>query len=88
MLGVGMERRIENSLGWRLLSNAARVHDHHPVRHVGMHGHVMGHQEDRIVAQGLDILDHLQNAALDDDIQCRGWLVGNDQTGWNTVARQ
>ena len=81
MLGVGMERRIENTLGWRLLSNAACVHDHYPVGNVGMHSHIMGHQQNRIAAHGLDILNHLQHATLYDDIQCSGGLIRNNQTG-------
>ena len=81
VLGVWVERRIEDTLSWRFFGNPARVHDHHPISHVGVHCHIMGYQENRIVAHGLDILDHLQDTALHDDIQGSGGLVRNNQCG-------
>src|SRR5512134_3800563 len=81
MLCIRMERSIEDVLRWRLFGNASRIHDHDTVGHIGMHCHVMGHQEYRIAAHSLDILNHLQDSALDNDIQRRSGLIGNDQTG-------
>jgi hypothetical protein len=82
MLCVGMQRGIEYGFGGRLLGNAACIHDHYPVGHIGMHSHIMGHQEHRIPAYGLDILNHLQDSTLNNDIQRRGGLIRNNQTGF------
>lgn len=47
--------------------------------HIGMHGQVMRYQQHRVAAGGLDILEHLQDATLHDDIQRGRGFVGNDR---------
>ena len=46
-----------------------------------MHRHVVGDEQDRRAELALDFVDHRQHALLDDDVERRGRLVGDDEFG-------
>ena len=79
--GVGMERLPEESARRRLLDEPARIHDAQPVRDVGVHGEVVGHEDHRGADLALRLADHLQHVLLDDDVERGGRLVGDDELG-------
>ena len=76
-----MERVGKDDIGRRLFDDLAGVHDANAVGNVGVHAHVVGHQDDRVLQFALNVPEKLHHAALDDDVERGGGLVADDDAG-------
>ena len=72
-LCVGVQGLVKDLLSRCLFNNLPGVHDANPVNDVGVDSHIVRDQDDRILEFLLDILEHLDHAALHHHIQggCR-----------------
>ena len=63
------------------LDDAAVLHHHDAVGHVGDHTHVVGDQHDACVDPLAQVAHQLEDLGLDGHVECRGGLVGDQQLG-------
>ena len=64
------------------LHQLAGVHHADAVGYFGHDGNVVGDVNHAHVQVGLDLLDLPQDAVLNDNVQCRGGLVGDNHVGF------
>ena len=80
-LGVGMQRLCEERVGGGLLDDAAGVHDDDLVRDLGDDGEVVADELDCGAGLVLELLQELEDAGLDGDVEGGGGLVGDEELG-------
>src|SRR5207237_10640801 len=80
-LRVRVLRARREALRRRGLDELARVHDRDPVRHLEQQREVVRDEEDREAELPLEVLDLLEDLALDDDVERRRGLVEDDELG-------
>ena len=79
--GVGMKRIAKYLRRRGFLDQAAGIHDAEPVGEMGMHAHVVGHEQHRRADLALDAADHAEHVLLHHDVERGGGLVGDDEVG-------
>ena len=82
-----MSRVFQNRLRVRLFDQLTGVKNPDAVGQVGVYADVMRDQHQRAAFFLLHVLQHLDDAALHDDVQRRGRLIGEDDLGQRIVAR-
>jgi hypothetical protein len=80
-----MLRVRKQRLDRRLLDDASRVHDGHPVGHFSDDAEIVGDEEQREPEALLQVAQQVQDLRLDRDVERRRRLVGDEERGASAV---
>ena len=81
-LRVGGLRPAEHGARRSLLHHPAVAQNQHPVGDLGDDAEIVGDEQDRHVATGLEVADQLEDLGLGGHVQRRGRLVGHQHGGF------
>ena len=88
LLRIRMLRRAQEGLALGELDDLAGVHDRHAVRHLRDDAEVVGDQQQRHAALGLQLRQQVEDLRLDGDVERGGRLVGDQHLGLARPARR
>ena len=74
-----MARPVEDFACGAGLDNLALGHDADAIRHLAHDAEVVGDEQQHHAEACLQVLEKFENLRLNRDIECGGWLVGNQQ---------
>ena len=77
-----MHGGIKNSLPGAAFHHLTRIHHRNILAHVRHNGNVVRDKDNADIKFLLEFFDFLQNLILNNDIQCGGGLVCNDEFGF------
>ena len=84
--GVGMLRAGEQLVDRRALDDLAGIHHRDLVADFGDHAEIVGDQDDRRAARGLQLAHQIEDLRLQGDVERGGRLVGDQQPGSQASA--